>query len=236
MNQTDDNHRYRPYYRHNRRYDDDYKQQYKKPNRQYYQYPTSARREPRNYHDSSYRRSYKHDYHYQSTKSKPYSYFSSPPPPLMSTPIVPPLLPPPHPPPPPPAPSVTIVPHERQSWIRSVKRTKVNESDEQKTQYLETMLRMPQQKASLNASKFDRMRFSDSHLSATSTTNNLSNEHLHESTFQLIDDVHANQDIRTLEKILFDNDIHQQNQSVNFTFLLFFFLNAKLLFLLFLDE
>jgi len=190
MSQMDENHRYRPYYRTNRRYDDDYKHQYKKSNKQHYPY---SHRGNRNYNDSSYRRAYRNDYHYQSTNSKSYSYFSSPPPPLMATQIIPPL------PPPPPLP--TVVPHERESWIRSVKKTKTNESTEQKTQYLETMLRMPQQKSLLKSSKFDRMRFADDQLSntLTTTTNHDNLDH---------------NEICTLEKISFDNEIQKPSNTL----------------------
>jgi len=210
MSKMDDNHRYRPYYRTNRRYDDDDDYKYKKPNNKHrYQY--SSRHENRNYNDLSYRRSYRNDYHYQhpQTKSKSYSYFSSPPRPLMSTQIPPP------PPPPPPPPSLTVVPHERESWIRSVKKTKINESTEQKTQYLETMLRMPQQKSLLNSSRFDRMRFADDQLSTTTTTNTTisNNDNFDNSSFHLIGDINNHDDICTLEKILFDNELKQQQKT-----------------------
>jgi hypothetical protein len=203
MSKMDNNHRYRPYYR---RYDDDDDYKHKKSNKHRYQY--SSRRENRNYNDLSYRRSYRNDYHYQhpQTKSKSYSYFSSPPPPLMSTQIPP--------PPPPPPPLLTVVPHERESWIRSVKKTKINESTEQKTQYLETMLRMPQQKSLLNSSRFDRMRFADDQLSTTTTTNTTisNNDNLDNSSFHLIGDINNHDDICTLEKILFNNELKQQQQ------------------------
>jgi hypothetical protein len=207
MSKMDDNHRYRPYYHTNRRYDDDYKQQYKRTNKHHYQYSPS-RRNNRNHNDLPYRRSYRNDYHYRQTKSNSHSYFSPPPPPppLMSTPI---------PPPPPPPPLLTVVPHERESWIRSVKKTKTNESTEQKTQYLETMLRMPQQKTSLNSSRFDRMRFADDQLSTatTTTTTASTNDNFDNSSFHFIGDVNNHDDIRTLEKILFDNEFKQQQKT-----------------------
>jgi hypothetical protein len=204
MSKMDDNHRYRPYYRTNRRYDDDYKHQYKKSNKHHYQY---SHRDNRNYNDLSYRRSYRNDYHYQQTKPKSYSYFSSPPPPLMSTPI------PPSKPPLPPPPSLMVVPHERESWIRSVKKTKTNESTEQKTQYLETMLRMPQQKSLLNSSRFDRMRFADDQLTTTTTNALSNNDNLDNSSFHLIGDINNHDDICTLEKIFFDNELKQQEKT-----------------------
>lgn len=227
MNRMDDNNnRYRPYYRTNRRYDDDddYKHHYKKSNKNYYQYSSSSsssRRENRNYNDSSYRRSYRNnDYHYQhqSKRSKTYSYFSSPPPPLMSTPIAPPLppSPPPLPPPPPPSSSsLTVVPHERESWIRSVKKTKINESTEQKTQYLETMLRMPQQKSSINSSRFDRMRFADNQLSTLTNSTTSNQENLDNSSFHLVDDINNHDEICTLEKILFNNELKTQESTTS---------------------
>jgi hypothetical protein len=103
--------------------------------------------------------------------------------------------------PPPPPPLPTVVPHERESWIRSVKKTKTNESTEQKTQYLETMLRMPQQKSLLKSSKFDRMRFADDQLSntLTTTTNHDNLDH---------------NEICTLEKISFDNEIQKTSNTL----------------------
>jgi hypothetical protein len=214
MSKMDDNHRYHPYYRtknynNDRRYNDDYKHQYKKTNKHHYPH-SSSRRDNRNYNnDYSYRRPYRNDYHYQQSRS--YSSFSTPPPPLMSTPVPPcspPLLPP-----APPA-LLTVVPHERESWIRSVKKTKMNESTEQKTQYLETMLRMPQQKSLLNSSRFDRMRFADDQsLTTTNTSNPTNNDNFDNSSFHLVGDVNAHDDIRTLEKILFDNEVKQQQKT-----------------------
>ena len=213
MSQMDGNHRYRPYYRTNRRYDDDRKHQYKKPNKHHYQYSSapsssssssSSRRGYRSYNDVPYRRTYRNDYHYQSTNSKSYSYYSSPPPPLMATKIP---TPPPLPPPPPPPPSLppSVVPHERESWIRSVKKTKTNESTEQKTQYLETMLRMPQQKSLLKSSRFDRMRFADNQLSNAIPTA-ITQDNIYQSSLHLIDDINNDEDICTIDRILSDNN------------------------------
>lgn len=198
----DDNHRYRPYHRSNRRYDNDCKHQYKKSWRY------SSHQEHRNSDDVPYRRSYKNHYrHHQPSKSRSYSYFSSTAPqPLMSTTI---------PPPPPPAPLPSVGPQERESWIRSVKKTKTNESTEQKTQYLETMLRMSQQKSLLKSSRFDRMRFADDQLDNPSTgaTAIANNDHLDQNSFHLIDDINNHQEICTLEKILFDNDLQGHDES-----------------------
>ena len=210
MSKLDEDHRYRPYYRTNRRYDnDDYKHRYKKSDK-YHHYEYSSRRENRNYNDSSYRNSYRNDYHHyqhQKTKSRSRSYYSSPPPPLMSMPVNPPLPPLPPPPLPPPPSSLNVVPHERESWIRSVKKTNTNESTEQKTQYLETMLRMPQQKSLFKSSRFDRMRFADDQLSTTTTstttttnTTLLDNDNLENSSFHLVDNIDNHDDIRILEK------------------------------------
>ncbi|CAF1006341.1 unnamed protein product [Adineta steineri] len=224
MSKLDNNHRYHPYSRaknynnNDRRYDDDnYKRSYKKNNKHHYHYHDN-----RNYNDFSYRRSYRNDYRYQppksNMKSKSYSYFSTPPPPLMSTeipPLLPPILSPSLPPPPPPL--LTAIPHERESWIRSVKKTKTNESTEQKTQYLETMLRMPQQKSLLNSTRFDRMRFADNQLSTattttttTTTTNSVHNDSFDANSFHLIGDIKNYDDIRTLEEILFNDEFVQQ--------------------------
>ena len=139
--------------------------------------------------------------------------FSTPPPSLLSLTIAPPPLPP--LPPPPPPPPVTVVPHERESWIRSVKKTKTNESTEQKTQYLETMLRMPQQqKSMLNPSKFDRMRFADNRsLSTNNPTVPMNTDDLTDGSFHLVDDVHDHDDICTLEKILFNNDLNTSSKT-----------------------
>lgn len=198
----DDNHRYRPYHRSNRRYDDDCKHQYKKS----WRYP--SHQEHRNSNDTSYRRSYRNDYQYrprhhqqQPIKSRSYPYFSSTTPqPLMSTTILP-------PPPPPPAPLVG--PQERESWIRSVKKTNTNESAEQKTQYLETMLRMSQQKSLLKSSRFDRMRFADDQLDNPSTgaISTTTQDNLDQNSFHFIDDINNHQEICALEKILFDKDL-----------------------------
>ncbi|CAF0866245.1 unnamed protein product [Rotaria sordida] len=218
MNKMDDNNRYHPYYRtknynNDRRYDHDYKWQYKKNNKHHYQYSTS-RRDNRNYNDLSYRRSHRNDYHYQNqqSKSRSYTYFSTQPQPLMSSQVS--SLPSsPSPPPPPPLPSsLTVVPHERESWIRSVKKTKMNESIEQKTQYLETMLRMPQQQKSLlNSSRFDRMRFADKQLPTTTTITN--NDSLDNSSFHLVGNINNHDEIFTIEKILFDNELNQQTKT-----------------------
>lgn len=94
-----------------------------------------------------------------------------------------------------------------------MKKTKTNESTEQKTQYLETMLRMPQPKAALNASRFDRMRFADTQASTITPTTTRA-EQLDDSSFHLIGDISSHEDIRTLERILFNKDFDQpQTQS-----------------------
>ncbi|CAF3248052.1 unnamed protein product [Rotaria socialis] len=229
MSKMDDNHRYHPYYRtknhHNdRRYDHDYKHQYKKSTKHYNQHSTS-RRDNRNYTDLSHRHSHRNDYPYQnqthSSRSRSYTCFSTSPQPLMST-EIPPLLPslsPPLPPPPLPLPlfapplpsSPTVVPHQRESWIRSVKKTKLNESMEQKTQYLETILRMPQQqKTLLNSSRFDRMRFADKQISTTIPATTNDSDNLDNSSFHFIGDISNHDEICTLEKVLFNNELKSQ--------------------------
>lgn len=215
----DDNHRYRPYNRNDRRYDDDrnWKYPYKKSNK----YPSrySSYPERRNANDASYRRSYKNDYyprhhhHQQPIRSRTYPYFSSTTPqPLMSTTVLPPasVQPPP--------PVLPVGPQERESWIRSVKKTNTNESTEQKTQYLETMLRMSQQKSLLKSSRFDRMRFADEELANNSTNQSTmtNNENFDEhNSFHLIDDVNNHEEIRAIEKILFDNDLQATEKTTD---------------------
>jgi hypothetical protein len=94
-----------------------------------------------------------------------------------------------------------------------VKKTKNNESTEQKTQYLETMLRMPQQsKSALNSTRFDRMRFAEDPIPTTTTTAAAAN--LVDGSFHLVDDIQDHEEIRTLEKILFDNDLNESNKLV----------------------
>ena len=207
MNKTNDHrHRYHPYYQtktqKNRRYDEhetNDSRRHSKKNASHY--PASFRHDDRSYRDYSYRSPH------QPSRTKSYSYFSTPPPSLLSLPLLPPpviepvLAPP----------IVTVVPHERESWVRSVKKTKNNESTEQKTQYLETMLRMPQQaKSTLNSSRFDRLRFADDQ-SATAT---VATANLADGSFHLVDDLQAHDEIRTLEKILFDNDLSECNTAI----------------------
>jgi hypothetical protein len=227
MNKMNDHHRYYPYYRakhySDRRHDNDdsndYKRYHKKNSSYSYSYASSRRDERpnnRNYRELPFRRAQRFDYRYsqQTARSKNYTCFSSPPPSLLSISIphsgtsaspvhTPPTL-------------LNIVPHERESWIRSVKKTKTNESTEQKTQYLETMLRMPQQqKSTLNSSKFDRMRFADdpsltttiATSTATESTITINTDQRADTSFHLIGDVHDHRDICTLEKILFDHDL-----------------------------
>ncbi|CAF1182055.1 unnamed protein product [Adineta steineri] len=88
---------------------------------------------------------------------------------------------------------LTVKPYERESWIRSIKKTKINQSNEQKTQYLETILRLPnQQKSSMNLSSFDRIRFASNQTShSTNTIENNSNHHT---------------DTCAIEELLFNND------------------------------
>ena len=215
MNKKDDNYRYHPYHRtknyNDHRYDDDGKRHSKKTNAQHYSY-SSARYDDRMNNqplkDVSYRRAHRNDYHkYQHlhTNSANYTAFSTPPPPLMSAQFLRPV------PVPPPSPLV-VIPHERESWIRSVKKTKTNESTEQKTQYLETMLRMPQQqKPALPAARFDRIRFADDQSSAMTNTTaaTVSGEQLADGSFHLICDIDKHGDILTLEKILFNAGLNR---------------------------
>jgi hypothetical protein len=189
MNKMDDKHRYYPYYQRKNSNNDDFNQQYDR----HYQNSSSS-------YDNRFNKQNYMDFSEQSN-SKTYSYLPTPSlQPLMSTKTMPQATT-----------LVTAIPHERESWIRSVKKTKMNESTEQKTQYLETMLRMPQQKSLLNSSRFDRMRFADDQLPTTTTVTS-SNNDLDSSSFHLVGDINNHDDIRTLEKILFDNQFKQQQQ------------------------
>ena len=242
-----DHRRYQPYYRgktnKDRRYDDgennDFKRHYKKSNSYHHHSHSSSRHDDRlnhhHYRDSSHRYSNRNNYRYQyqQSKLKNSSSFSTTPPSLLSLPIVNPMLttnltnpmqpplPPPLPPPPPPPSQPPPVVSERESWVRSVKKTKFNESVEQKTQYLETMLRLPQQqKLTITASRFDRMRFANDHQSSTLlTTKSISNSvdnnsilphdsiHLNNSSFHLVSDIDDHDDIETIQRILFDQQL-----------------------------
>jgi hypothetical protein len=125
------------------------------------------------------------DFSNQQSKSKNYSYVPTQQPvPLMST----------------------VIPQERESWIRSVKKTKINESTEQKTQYLETILRMPQQqKSSMNSSTFDRIRFA---VDQTPTMMNaIENNNLNENSYHLIGDINNHDEICAIEKLLFNHEL-----------------------------
>jgi endonuclease III len=189
MKQIDDKHRYHQ----TKNANDESKHRYKAKNHSQY---TSSRRDDRfNSRINTDFSNQRNDYQYQKSTSKTYSYFP-PPQPLMSKEI------------PPPPSLVTVIPHERESWIRSVKKTNINESTEQKTQYLETMLRMPQQqqKSSIDSSTFDRMRFADDQISTTINSINTENN-LDENAFQLIRDINNHEDICTLENILFNNQL-----------------------------
>lgn len=186
-----------------------------------------------NYRDTNYRYWNKNDnrYSHSQTKFRHHSSFSTPPPPILSLSA------------PATEPTTTmmttttmttttttntkkanvtpaavstqvIVPQERESWVRSVKKTSINESTEQKTQYLETILRMPQQKTTVNASKFDRMRFAKEPSETEKTSNSSENaassavdcHELTNSSFHLISDIEAHDDIQTIENIFSDKE------------------------------
>jgi len=137
------------------------------------------------------------DFSNQQSKSNTYSYFPTQPPvPLMSNKIIPSST------------LFTAIPQERESWIRSVKKTKTNESTEQKTQYLETMLRMPQQqqqKTSMNSSTFDRIRFANDQI--PTMMNTIENSNLDANSFHLIGDINNHDEICAIENFLFDNQL-----------------------------
>jgi len=205
MNHTDDKHRYHPYYQ-TTDYNDNFRQQYK----HHYQYASDRLNNNNNQVDFSS----------QQSQSNTYSYFSVPPPPpppppvpLMSNRIIPPST------------LVTGIPQERESWIRSVKKTKLNESIEQKTQYLETMLRMPQQqKSSMNSSTFDRIRFANDQLPTTmKPIENNNNHNLDENSFHFIGDINNHDEICTIEQILFDNELQSNTRQCSNQVLFFHF-------------
>ncbi len=181
MNKMDDKHRYYPYYQRKNSNNDDFNQQYDR----HYQNSSSS-------YDNRFNKQNYMDFSEQSN-SKTYSYLPTPSlQPLMSTKTMPQATT-----------LVTAIPHERESWIRSVKKTKINESTEQKTQYLETMLRMPQQqKSSLNSSRFDRIRFANDQMSIT--TNTTENNNLDQNSFHLISNINSHDEICAIEKLLFD--------------------------------
>ena len=60
-------------------------------------------------------------------------------------------------------PITAVKPDGRESWVRSVKRTANDETMEQRSQYLETIIRLEPQRSSLTSSTFDRLRFNDQH-------------------------------------------------------------------------
>ena len=213
MNKMDDNNHYYPYYRTKNRskdkhHDNNHKTRYKKNKNHHYQ-DSTIQYNHRNYSDFSSRNPTRKNYRSQKrqSKSRSFSYFSTSPRPLMSS-SVPPLpstLPPP--------PLYAAVPHERESWIRSVKKTKIDESVEQKTQYLETMLRMPQQqKSSLNSSRFDRMRFADEQLPLVTATNT---NIMDNCSFHLVSDINDHDDLRAFQNILSDNKLQNQEERTN---------------------
>ncbi|CAF0884264.1 unnamed protein product [Rotaria sordida] len=206
MNKMDDKQRYRSYYGnknyHDRQYDDD------NNNRQYkhhYQYSSSYcdDRLHNNNNNNNQINFSNQQYQYQQSNSNMYSYFSdSSPLPLMNTKTINSST------------LLTAIPHERESWIRSVKKTKTNESTEQKTQYLETMLRMPQQqqqqKSSINSSTFDRIRFANDQISTTmNATDN--NNNFNGSSFHFITDTNNYNDVSAIERILFNNSLPTTN-------------------------
>ncbi|CAF3216254.1 unnamed protein product [Rotaria socialis] len=199
MNKMDDKHRHHPYYRTehstDRRYDDsDNRQRY----RHRHEHASSSRNE--RFHNKN-QINYSNQ---QKSNTKSYSYCpSSLPVPLMASKAVNSSTFT--------CTSVTAIPQERESWIRSVKKTKINESNEQKTQYLETMLRMPQQqKSSINSSTFDRMRFANEER-PTSTFSTEHADNIHENSFHFVSNANSYGDINTIERILFDQSLQTIN-------------------------
>ncbi|CAF0929032.1 unnamed protein product [Didymodactylos carnosus] len=90
-----------------------------------------------------------------------------------------------------------------ESWKKSVKKTNINEGLEQKSQYLETMLRL-KQKSSISSSTFDRTRFADDEtLTNTTGVTNTSVETL--TQLELINNIHEHSDLARIENFLFNN-------------------------------
>ncbi|CAF1170762.1 unnamed protein product [Didymodactylos carnosus] len=92
-----------------------------------------------------------------------------------------------------------------ESWKQSVKKANISEGLEQKSQYLETMLRL-KQKPSVSSSTFDRTRFADDETlkSTARITNTLS---IATSTeLELIGNIHEYDDIAKIENFLFSNN------------------------------
>lgn len=175
-------HRYYPYYE-TKNYNDNFKQPYKRLN----QCSSLGHDNNKNQMDVSNQQSNVNNYSCFPTQS---------PVPLMSNKTI--------------SSSTTLppIPQERESWIRSVKKTKIDENITQKTQYLETMLRMPQpQKSSMNTSTFDRMRFANEQTPITRNVIENTNHNLDVNSFQLINDINNHGDICAIEKILFDNEL-----------------------------
>jgi hypothetical protein len=133
--------------------------------------------------------------------------------------------------------SSTAIPQERESWIRSVKRTKINEGTEQKTQYLETMLRLQSWMRSVEKTKNNENTENTEHTTENAetivhipqqqkssmdsstfdrirfadqqipTTIENNNNNLNENTFHLIGDVNNDDEISIIEEILFTNKV-----------------------------
>jgi hypothetical protein len=133
--------------------------------------------------------------------------------------------------------SSTAIPQERESWIRSVKRTKINEGTEQKTQYLETMLRLQSWMRSVEKTKNNENTENTEHTTENAetivhipqqqkssmdsstfdrirfadqqipTTIENNNNNLNENTFHLIGDVNNDDEISIVEEILFNNKV-----------------------------
>lgn len=173
---------------HNRRFDDNHDRRYRK----YNQY-SSSYRDDQIYYGNKNKHSNQHSQKHQQSNPKTYTCYSSSSsiPPLMATKTVnPPTL-------------ITAIPHERESWIRSVKKTKINESTEQKTQYLETMLRMPQQKSAVNSATFDRIRFANQ------------DDHLNGNSSHLISNADNYDQTNTVDRILFGHPVQTANGNSN---------------------
>jgi hypothetical protein len=139
-------------------------------------------------------------------------------------------------------PSSSATPQERQFCNCSVQTTKINVGTEQKTQYLEKMLRMQswirslgkpngnenieqrtecsdmlvhitqQQKSSVDSTTFDRIRFADQQIPATAT-NITQYNNPSQNSFHLISNVNNDVDeISIIEDTLFNNQVQSDNK------------------------
>ncbi|CAF0890691.1 unnamed protein product [Adineta ricciae] len=107
-----------------------------------------------------------------------------------------------------------IVPHERQIRVCSVKVTMANESIGQRTQYLETIPRIPQQqqRSFINSSTVHQIRFAN-HQSVSTTEPHGNSVNLRNSSLHLVNNVVGDDDICAIDQVLSIHD--QQSPSLS---------------------